>query len=291
MLAEAGLVSKLMKQPFRTIKGFFFSFIGSNLYKNGLIARTKTFYDETFYINLPAGLDIYLLGIKSHRAERRLTTFMLEHLKSGLFVDIGAHFGFYTQLASHLCRDNGRVIAFEPAKKTYEVLKLNANRFHNISIYNEAVANVSSIQFREYAVSHSEYNAAKAQSISTEYSTDGIAFDDYEIKASSLDQIIPHNKGQDVMIKIDVEGGEEAVIRGGHEVLNTLNITVIMEYHLHHEAGTIGCQKAWDILQNLGYIAYSIKDDGQLAIIDDQSPENYLRATNQLVDNLVFRKN
>jgi FkbM family methyltransferase len=60
-------------------------------------------------------------------------------LKPGMtVVDVGAHIGYYTVLASRLVREEGRVYAFEPDPDTFAVLIEN--------IKTKAIPNVLPIQ-------------------------------------------------------------------------------------------------------------------------------------------------
>lgn len=74
-------------------------------------------------IALPASTDIYLTGGKSHDSEIRLAKFLIKNLNQGdNFVDIGAHYGYFTLLGAHLVGKGGRVF-FEPGKSTYSLLE------------------------------------------------------------------------------------------------------------------------------------------------------------------------
>ena len=70
--------------------------------------------------------------------EPHVTRAIKKHLKPGnIFVDIGANLGYFTLMASILVEPFGKVIAFEPATKTYNYCKKNIelNKLSNEDSY------------------------------------------------------------------------------------------------------------------------------------------------------------
>src|SRR5207245_289260 len=59
----------------------------------------------------------------------------------GTFVDGGANVGYYTLWASRRVGDTGRVVSFEPNRKSFEQLNLNVqlNGLRNVSLHNSAL--------------------------------------------------------------------------------------------------------------------------------------------------------
>ena len=90
---------------------------------------------------MPADLDIFLLSGKTPDSEIRLTRFLIKNLKEGnIFIDAGAHLGFYSLLASMLIGAKGKVYSIEASKAVFGVLKRNTRQKKNIRPYNLAVA-------------------------------------------------------------------------------------------------------------------------------------------------------
>lgn len=132
--------------------------------------------------------------------------FLLHFLRrEDLFVDVGANVGSYTVLASGVC--GAKSICFEPVPNTFEHLANNivVNKLNAlVTLYNESVgATRGSLGFTSgldtvnHVVPHAESEADKT----------------IQVKVDSLDAKLQENYSN-MLIKIDVEGFETAVLEG-----------------------------------------------------------------------------
>lgn len=72
--------------------------------------------------------------------ESELTELLLRNLRPGMrFVDVGAHFGYYSLLAAHLVGASGAVESFEPIPRTFRVLAHNVKGRGNITAHRAAI--------------------------------------------------------------------------------------------------------------------------------------------------------
>ncbi len=121
--------------------------------------------------------------------------------------DIGANVGFYTLLASALAGPRGRVVAFEPLPRNLEFLRAHVamNGMTNVVIRSVALADHPGTRPFDDTPGPSEAHLAARGSLTVECAT--------------LDALVA--KGEipppDV-IKMDVEGAELLVLRGGEDV-------------------------------------------------------------------------
>ncbi|MDY6950128.1 MAG: FkbM family methyltransferase [Thermodesulfobacteriota bacterium] len=149
---------------------------------------------------------------------------MREHvdLRHGVFVDIGAHIGKYTVRLARKLGDNGQVVAIEPEKNNFNVLKKNVklNRLSNIHLVNAACSDRDG-ESPLYVVDqcttlHSLYaNNGKEQVI---------------VKSLTLDTVLSQLNIERVdLVKIDVEGAEVDVIRGSTKALREYHPKIIFE--------------------------------------------------------------
>jgi hypothetical protein len=92
-------------------------------------ARLFTGHDLRVILPEPIACDIWLDG----GTERDLTTLVRGALRSGMtFVDLAAHYGYYTVLAADAVGPYGRVYAFETDPTLHAVLRSNAARLEQV---------------------------------------------------------------------------------------------------------------------------------------------------------------
>src|SRR5438093_12209338 len=97
--------------------------------------------------------------------EENVCLYLLSVLKDGMtFIDVGAHFGFFSLLASYLVGQRGKVLAFEPVPNTFHQLQNNISnysRYPNVEIFNcAAYSEDTEIKFYDYGLEDSAYNSA-----------------------------------------------------------------------------------------------------------------------------------
>ena len=146
-----------------------------------------------------------------------------------VFVDVGAHIGYYSLKAAAVLGSRGRVIAVEPNPPT--VKKLQAN-----------ISASSASQVHVYPVACSDrestlvlYSAPRANTGQTSLSRanagqEGAIAAEFRVPARPLDAIVLDDGVQRVdVIKIDVEGAETLVLRGAQWTLDRFHPVVIVE--------------------------------------------------------------
>ena len=240
-------------------------------------------------IALPASTDIYLTSGKSHDSEIRLAKFLIKNLNQGdNFVDIGAHYGYFTLLGAHLVGESGRVFSFEPGKSTYSLLEKNTAEIPNINVFNLAVSDKSGlISFYEFPSMYSEYNSKDVAQFEKEDWFISAKPKRVDVEAITIDQIITDNKVLPAIIKMDVEGGEHDVIKGAMNYLAMNNTYLVMEY-LASDRQNSNHKKAAELLRSIGYESHLINTEG--TIILTENIDLHFQLNNIDSDNIVFRK-
>lgn len=137
-----------------------------------------------------------------------------------VILDIGASYGSYALSA---CAMGATVFAFEPEKTVYDdlVKNIEINNWQNkcFAMNIGLWSNKTSIDMKSYAPHWPQY------SITSDYSAD------------TIDNIIKDNKITKIdWIKIDVEGAEENVIRGGLKTISQYCPKLIIECHTFLDA-------------------------------------------------------
>ncbi|MEZ4911218.1 MAG: FkbM family methyltransferase [Saprospiraceae bacterium] len=288
-LANGSKLNRFLYNPIKYTFGILYSKIWYKLTKQEFNVTTKTFFDTTLHIKLPASLDIFLTRGKSHSSEIRLARYILLNLKtSHHFIDIGAHYGYFSALAVALVSNSGKVLSIEASPKTYEVLKKNcSSQANQVCIHTLVSDSVAKRIFYEFPNLYSEYN-----SFSIEQYKDSDWFQNYppnevELNTNTVSTLIEEHELIPNMIKIDVEGGEFEVVKGMQNLHSKYDLTIMMEY-ISQERHNHPHKKAVETLKSFGYQTYIIKNDGSLIIINDLD-QHFLQ--NKIdSDNIVLKK-
>jgi FkbM family methyltransferase len=165
-----------------------------------------------------------------------------------LFIDVGANFGVYTLVASKLVGETGRVLAFEPTAHSFAILQQNLalNHSSNVRAFQVALA-----QTRGKAwLYHGWDPVGNSLGKDPLWGSDG-----EDVQTEALDNLLEENGANRVdVIKIDVEGAEELVLRGAIRCLTSQSPIIIFEFNPGCAARFgLSPYGARDLLESLGY--------------------------------------
>jgi len=165
-----------------------------------------------------------------------------------VFVDVGANFGVYTLAASKLVSAAGKVIAIEPTAQSFAILQ------QNIALNNSA--NVRAFQIALTQTKGKAWLYHGWDPVGNSLGRDPLCADGgEEVQTESLDNLLEENGiGRVDVIKVDVEGAEELVLRGATKTLTANSPVVIFEFNPGCAANlNLSPYGARDFLQSLGY--------------------------------------
>ncbi len=148
---------------------------------------------------------------------------LLEPMEGEVVVDVGAHIGAFTLKTALKVGREGQVIALEPHPDNYELLLSNIkrNRLDNVKAVNAAVLDKNG-EARLYL-------SAGSIAHSTLFNR-GLGH--LKVTAKSLDTILAELDCNRVdAVKIDAEGAEALVIRGGRKTFKTMPRVAVAAYH------------------------------------------------------------
>jgi FkbM family methyltransferase len=137
----------------------------------------------------------------AHTWEKPETDIFKKYLTKDMVVlDIGAHVGYFSLLASRLAK---RVYAFEPTQDTFCLLAQNIynNRVHNVSTHNFAISDRNHDTEIHFDRVSPASNSIYGKGLNTE-KVKAVALDNYYLELSAD------------FIKMDIEGGECKAIKG-----------------------------------------------------------------------------
>jgi FkbM family methyltransferase len=177
-----------------------------------------------------------------------------------VFVDAGANYGIYSLLASNLVGAAGRVISFEPSTRAFRVLKRNIalNGFKNVLAFSLALTQESGkrLLYHDVAIGCDTLGRCPPSQVGSE-----------EVVTESLDDVLRRASIDRVdVIKMDVQGAEELVLRGACNTLSSAHPVVIFEVWPEGAAllGLSG-NGAWELLESAGYEFFSAFPGGTLS--------------------------
>ncbi|TEU13319.1 MAG: FkbM family methyltransferase [Anaerolineales bacterium] len=158
-------------------------------------------------------------------------------------VDLGAHIGYMTLLLAKLVGPHGRVFAFEPMPDNFSVLCENVrlNRYRNVVAEPKAVTDACG----SVTLYVPEERYSSQGSLLTKRGkpclVEGISLDSYWDK---LGDFALH------LIKIDIEGAEDAAIEGMVKLLRRWRPVMVVEVHACNDGAPSHCLER---LKALGY--------------------------------------
>jgi FkbM family methyltransferase len=194
--------------------------------------------------------------------------FVQNFLRPGMCVlDIGAHHGLYTFLASKLVGSGGKVIAFEPSPRERRLLtrNLRLNSASNVRIEPYALGHeVSKADL--YLVEGGEDGCNSLRPPAVAATTRTVAVDvislDHYLLNSSLNRVD--------FVKLDVEGAEREVLLGAVGLLSGSSRPVILAevQDIRTRPWGYPAREVVQLLDRVGYEWFRILNDGRLAPVE-----------------------
>ena len=153
------------------------------------------------------------------------------------FIDIGASDGWYTYLASKHMPANSKVIGFEPIDFVFEHYSEYVTSWRNQDWYKNKEIKLVNKVVTDKGIDEIDIYKTKAFSGNVNPKASGIADTNEnktKVQATNIDDILTPEQ-ENVFIKIDVEGHELSVLKGGIEYFtNCKKSTVLLELHCRY---------------------------------------------------------
>ncbi len=267
-------VERYLRHPIKSLN----IFIRTRLYRifktKTIKVATRTFWGDSMWVLLPDGAPIYLWGLIDGE-EVNLTRYLIQNLRVGdRFFDIGAHFGFYSLLASNLVGRNGLVYSFEPTPRTFDILSKNTIPRSNVFVENKAVWSKNGhIFLTDFGPEGAAFNTTLPVS---EYPNREITslyrgtLKPVEVETIALDDFCSSIGVFPDFMKVDAEGAEMEILIGAKKVLEkgpSLSIEI-----WQGEGGLEEFRKIEKFLRNYSYIPYAIEKGGLRTWKDEVLP-------------------
>ena len=184
-------------------------------------------------------------------------------LRPGMTVlDVGAHHGLYTLLASKLVRQKGRVIAFEPSPRERKRLMrhLRINRRRNVTVQPYALA-AQSGPADLFVVEGSQDWCNSLRPPVVDQRTTKV-----RVEVNRVDNAIEAlNVRQVDFIKLDVEGAELNFLRGASRILCDFRPVILAEVQdVRTQPWGYAARQIIEFLEDLRYRWFAVTKDGRL---------------------------
>lgn len=182
---------------------------------------------------------------------------MVHYVDAGDIVfDVGANIGEVAMLMARKVSAQGHVYAFEPQPEIYQQLARNQalNGFDNCTLLNMGVSD--RVGMADLVIPDGRNPGTATFAAEEKAEVPAIQ----NIKVTTIDQYVSdHGISRMDLMKIDTEGMEHAVIRGGSHTISTLRPRLIIEVvdahqRRHHSSADSLLRTIWD----LGYHIYEL---------------------------------
>jgi FkbM family methyltransferase len=178
------------------------------------------------------------------------------------FIDGGANTGVFTFVAAHLVGPQGRVVSFEPGVACFAALNksVQLNDARQVTLRQQALSDrAGTARFYHHHDQENSFSLGGNQ---------GVTFE--EIETTTLDAVAAELQLDRVdFIKLDVEGAEELVFRGGLDVLEQHRPVLLFEVNPEAVARlNLAADGACCVLAELDYRFFRMKDCDELQPVD-----------------------
>jgi len=215
-----GLLGRFLSKPWHQKRGSIYTRL------------TRAFPGIPFPVRLPFGAwwlarnDSISARVVYGGFENAETNFVSRFLKSGMhFVDIGAHHGYYTLLASRQVGGEGIVLAIEPSPRERKQLGLHLriNRCRNVQVESYALGETEGMAELHLVLgSDSSCNSLRKPEVGEEIGM-------VPVSVQRLDRVLEERNFLNIdLVKIDVEGAEISVLQGADNLLRQRPRPVVM---------------------------------------------------------------
>ena len=196
-------------------------------------------------------IDLYRHGL----IEPPVTAMLLDRLRPGMaFFDVGAHYGYFTVLASRLVGPTGTVVAFEPSRSAARLLTQNVNHLDRVVVEHVAVqAETGTALLSDFGPRHSALNTVLDGARVPARERRRLRKNVYEVPAVSLDDYTATHNLRPAIVKLDAEGAELAILTGMRDVLRSASPLVVLETGDYQGMAAPATSECIDVLETMGY--------------------------------------
>lgn len=213
----------------------------------------------------PLGRNLYWRGL-GHWEQETTSVFANLARQASLILDIGANTGVFT-LISCAVNPHCRALAFEPVPDVFARLQRNVDVNRGMLKQCKCFQNVVTEK-----PGWVDFHVPTAEGLPSSASLDphgfrGVSGRVMRVNAIRIDDVVGHDERVD-LVKIDVEGFEDHVLRGMIRVLRESSPTIIVECLPDGPYAEVE-----NILRSFGYEFYHLRENGPVKVANIQPDE------------------
>ena len=180
----------------------------------------------SFKNTIRSTLNFLHLDLTKNLEYDRLTKLVIKRVikQDSNCIDVGCHKGEILDIILHYS-PNGKHYGFEPLPFLFN--KLIEKYKNKATILPFALSDKDGVSTFQYVKNAPAYSGIKKR----KYNVENPEIEEIEVELKKLDDLIPEDTKID-LIKIDVEGAELGVLKGGKELLKKYKPTIIFEFGL-----------------------------------------------------------
>ncbi len=164
-------------------------------------------------------------------------------------IDVGAHAGRHTTIFSDLVGPGGAVLAFEPLPHLAKALR-DRGFDHRVQIHECALSDFAGCSSFTYMRGTPGESGLRERISNAPLQADPVTI---EVKVRQLDEFLPDISSL-CFVKIDIEGGEVACLRGATKLLRRFRPFVSVEYGKpSYSVYGLTARSLYDIAESLDY--------------------------------------
>lgn len=192
--------------------------------------------------------------------------------QGSVFYDVGGNSGYYSLLAKE---SFDKIYTFEPSKKSQKIIKINLrlNTQSNCILQEFGLSDSDSVlEFHTYSSTGNDSLIERKIPKNHELKHTGTT----KVSVKKMDSLCNFGIDDPDFIKIDVEGAELFVLRGGVELLKRSSPSLIIEYSeaTSKDAG-YRREEIVTFLQDMKYTVYGISDNNTTIELQDLSSTSH----------------
>lgn len=181
-------------------------------------------------------------------------------------LDIGAHKAGYLYFMLKQVGNNGKIFAFEPQSNLYQYIKKTKTLFnwHNVTLEHLALSDSAGTVTLYIPTSEAnKITSPGATILEHKNSSDFRATE--TVNTETLDSYCNRHNIKPDFLKIDVEGNELKIFKGGLEILKKYKPKIIVEIEARH-VGQEKVLETFKFMKDLGYEGRFLHDLNRIAL-------------------------